>query len=203
MPIKALTTDLVIEKPSSGVVDADPIGIALGDHPALMHHDDRPGAAERRRRRLLEGVISAALRTGSPVIDRATAITPSKGALFARPGHDVLSFRIYGSSEPWRSTQPSPSWNRGVSLPSRPASEASAGLGPLAIETIVQTPAQQADPTARSVVSANTAAGSRPETKVFEQRLCATKPVATRMARSGRNTRRGHRNGGQEHSRPR
>src|SRR6202030_3905970 len=38
----------------------------------------------------------------------------------------------------------------------------------------------------RSMVSLNTVCGSSPETKLFEETLCATKPVATRMARSGR-----------------
>src|SRR5258708_20947984 len=36
------------------------------------------------------------------------------------------------------------------------------------------------------MVSVNTVLRSRPETKVLEQTLCATTPVATRMARSGR-----------------
>src|ERR1700754_4605584 len=38
----------------------------------------------------------------------------------------------------------------------------------------------------RSTVSANTVCGSSPETKVLEQTVWATKPVATRIARSGR-----------------
>src|SRR5258707_6078992 len=39
---------------------------------------------------------------------------------------------------------------------------------------------------ARSVVSANTVCGSNPETKMFAQTVWDTKPVATRIARSGR-----------------
>src|SRR5437763_9915617 len=38
----------------------------------------------------------------------------------------------------------------------------------------------------RSTVSANTVCGSNPETKVFAQTVWAMKPVATRIARSGR-----------------
>ena len=45
-------------------VDADAAGVALGDHLAVMHHDHRLGAPERRLGRLLEGVIERGLQCG-------------------------------------------------------------------------------------------------------------------------------------------
>ena len=43
-------------------IDADAGRITLGDHLAVVNHDDRLGAAERRRRRLLEGMIERRLQ---------------------------------------------------------------------------------------------------------------------------------------------
>ena len=84
MPIRALTTDLVREKPSSGRIDADAGGIALGDHAAVMHHDHRLGSAERRcSGRLLEGMIERGLQGGIGWLDNAgPAISGSSGGVF-------------------------------------------------------------------------------------------------------------------------
>src|SRR3954452_1048567 len=43
-------------EPEQGRIDADPLGITLGDHLALMHHNHRLGSAERWRGRFVEGM---------------------------------------------------------------------------------------------------------------------------------------------------
>ena len=43
-------------------IDADTIGIALGDYSVVTHHNHRLGSAERRSRGLLEGVVERRLQ---------------------------------------------------------------------------------------------------------------------------------------------
>ena len=73
-----------MEKPSSGVSTPMPSGIALGDDAAVAHHDHRLGSAERRRRRLLEGVIERGLQSGIGRLDHAPdpQSPPAAAALF-------------------------------------------------------------------------------------------------------------------------
>ena len=54
-------------------IDADAIGIALGDHGAVMHHNYRLGSSKRRRRGLLEGMIECGFQSGIGRLDKGCA----------------------------------------------------------------------------------------------------------------------------------
>src|SRR6478752_6969873 len=69
-------------------------------------------------------------------------------------------------------------------LPNIPATEASTVCAVRSIRNFSRWRSRRRP--SRSMVSENTVGGSRPETKLLEQTLCATTPVATRRARSGR-----------------
>ena len=54
-------------------VDADAGCVTFGDHLAVAHHHDRPGAPKRRRCRLFEGMIQCGLKRGIGRLDHCRA----------------------------------------------------------------------------------------------------------------------------------
>ena len=165
-------------------VDADAAGVALGDHLAVMHHDHRLGAPERRLGRLLEGMIERGLQCG---IGRRHDIGAGNLAQQRRRFRhlecvDVALEDIWLlRSVPQHAAEPFMIDSAAAKHPRRRR------IDLIAVRSTWNCSAvRRRRSPGRSMVSENTVCGSSPETKVLAADIVRDHAVATRIARSGR-----------------
>ena len=172
-----------MEKPISGVSIPSPWH-SVRRSPCRHAPRPRPWCAGTAARRLLEGMVERGLQRG---MGRLHQVRPGDFGLQRRRFRDPE--RVDVALENVWLLRPVPQHAAEPLMMDGMAAEHS-GHGASTVRAVrsiwnLSSRRKRRRPS-RSMVSENTVCGSSPETNVLEQTLCATTPVATRKARSGR-----------------